>query len=456
MNTRFERRRAGLLLHPTSLPGGRLDSDAESLLEWMHQHHLSTWQILPLSLPDPTGSPYQSRSAFAMDPALLDGSLHHEPVTDQQLGDFRSRQADWIEDFACFEVIRQQQDQVPWQDWPVPLRDRESSALQTFADHHRQEIDRVLRDQYRIDRRWQTIRREAAERGILLFGDLPIFVALDSADVWAHRDQFLLDDQGQPRFVAGVPPDYFSATGQRWGNPHYDWEQMQQDGFAWWTSRLKRQFECFDLVRIDHFRGLVASWMIPAESETAVDGYWQPVPGEALLDHLQQTFGPLPVVAEDLGIITPEVEALRRRFELPGMAVLQFGFDHFDDNPHKPQNITPDRVVYTGTHDNDTTLGWFQSLDPGMQQNVRQQLGIGAGDDVVMAMIDRALASRGNLAIFPLQDLLALGSEARMNIPGVDNGNWNWRFNWSQLEDAIDRTRLVSEHICQTGRCNED
>ncbi|MCW8887517.1 MAG: 4-alpha-glucanotransferase [Gammaproteobacteria bacterium] len=286
--------------------------------------------------------------------------------------------------------------------------------------------------------RWQEIRDYCQQRNIQIFGDLPIFVAHDSADVWAHQDLFLLDHDGQPTVVAGVPPDYFAETGQRWGNPHYNWEAMERDNFKWWIERFHYNLDWFDLLRVDHFRGLEAVWMIDAQCETAVDGYWQKVPGEKLLDALQQEMQEkgrtLPLVAEDLGIITDEVRALKRKYHLPGMSVLQFGFDEFDDNPHKPKNVDSETVVYTGTHDNDTTLGWFNSLTPETQQYVLNNLGLESGERIVEKMIEMILLTDATLAIVPFQDFLRLGSEARMNTPGTTENNWLWQLTWEQVD----------------------
>jgi len=280
---------------------------------------------------------------------------------------------------------------------------------------------------------------------------MPIFVAYDSADVWANQSLFRLNDQGQPTVVAGVPPDYFSETGQRWGNPHYDWNAMQADGFAWWLQRLQHHLDWFDMVRIDHFRGLEAVWIINADCETAIDGYWEKTPGDALLQQLQDQMGTnLPLVAEDLGIITPEVTALRDKYQLPGMAVLQFSFDHFDDNPHKPKNMPANCIAYTGTHDNDTTQGWLNSLSEGERHHVMHQLQIGDESQALNAMIDTIMHCNANLAIFPLQDLLGLGSEARMNTPGVAENNWQWQLTVHQLTDSL--AHSLQQRITDAGR----
>ncbi len=442
-------------MHPTSLPSGHIDADAERFLDFMQALKLHVWQMLPLGIPDHTGSPYQSCSAFACDPGLLPQGVEVAPDP-AGLQRFRAQEAHWIEDFARFMVLRRHFDGAAWPAWPAAFRDRDPDALGEFALQHADAISAEIALQFALEQRWQSLRAAAAERGICFFGDMPIFVALDSADVWANRDQFLLDDQGQPTLVAGVPPDYFSETGQRWGNPHYDWARMQQDNFSWWHARMRRQLGWFDMVRLDHFRGLEASWMIPAEADTAIDGYWQKVPGEALLESLHEEFEDLPIVAEDLGVITPEVEALRQQFSLPGMAVLQFSFDAFDDNPHKPKNIGPDRVVYTGTHDNDTTLGWYRSLDEEMQRHVDEVLQCAPGEDPVGRMIETALGTQGALAILPMQDLLGMDADARMNTPGQVGRNWEWRFSWQQVEGAREAlarfSALVSEkerdHAC--------
>lgn len=454
MSNLFKERRAGVLLHPTSLPSRRLDGDVEHWLDMLHDTGLSVWQMLPLVIPDHTGSPYQSRSAFAADPALMAFAPGTSGGSDAHaLAEFREREADWLVDFARFEVLKELHGDGPWHDWPSQLRDRDPQAMEDLDREQAGAIGHIIEQQFLLHRRWQAIRGQAAARNILLFGDMPIFVALDSADVWAHRDQFLLDSQGQPSFVTGVPPDYFSATGQRWGNPHYDWKAMQADGFSWWQARLQRQFDWFDIVRLDHFRGLEASWMIPAECETAIDGSWEKTPGEALLKTLLKAFPDLPIVAEDLGVITPEVVALRKQFGLPGMAVLQFAFDAFEDNPHKPKNMQADTVAYTGTHDNNTVRGWFDELPDNERAFVYQVLQAEPGQDIVSLMLERVLESRAGLAIVPLQDILGLDGSARMNTPGVATDNWRWRFDWPSIKDEdLARMRTLIE---KSGRLHE-
>jgi len=449
----FNTRRAGLLLHPTSLPSGTL-ADAERWLDFLQAAGVGVWQMLPLSPPLGGLSPYQCASAFAVNPALFPES--HADM--RRFAGWRNKQRHWLDDYARFMVIKQEQGGASWTDWPQPLRDRDAQALSAFDASHADLLKAVMAEQYRAAVSWQALRAAAAARGVQLFGDMPIFVAHDSADVWAQRDLFLLDAEGQPTVVAGVPPDYFSETGQRWGNPHYNWAVMAADGFAWWRARLAAHFEWFDLVRIDHFRGLAAAWVIPASEPTAIHGQWVPTPGAALLQAVVDEMGELPLVAEDLGVITPDVVALRHQFGLPGMSVLQFAFDHHADNPHKPGNVTVDTVYYTGTHDNDTVLGWWRTLPEHARHQVLVQLGVSdtaTVTDVVLidAMIATVLQSRAGLAVLPLQDLLHLGSEARMNTPGTDTGNWTWRFEWNDLPANL-ASRLL-EQLQKSHRCEK-
>jgi len=331
-----------------------------------------------------------------------------------------------------FLALKAEHQGRPWWEWRSDLRDREAPAIEQAHERHRAAVEQFVFEQYLFHRQWQAMRGRARERGVLLFGDIPIYVAHDSVEVWAHRENFQLDASGQPLAVAGVPPDYFSEDGQLWGNPLYDWKRMQLDGFAWWVRRLKTQLERFDRVRIDHFRGLESFWEIPASSATARDGHWRKAAGAASLERLRQEIGGLPFVAEDLGVITPEVERLRRRFDLPGMRILQFAFGDTAANPYLPHNHDRRSVVYTGTHDNDTTLGWYRSLDDQQRTRVHEYLGRGP-DGVVHAMIRAALVSVADLAVVPLQDLLGLGSEARMNTPGTTQGNWRWSFEWNWI-----------------------
>ncbi len=443
---RFDTRRAGLLLHPTSLPSITL-AEVDRWLDFLQAAGISVWQMLPLGLPLGGLSPYQCASAFAVNPALFPAA----PADMHGFMDWRSRQAHWLVDFARFMVIKAEQGDTPWTEWPLALRDRDAQTLAALDVSHADKLNAVMVEQYRAAFHGRHIRAQAAARGIQMFGDMSIYVAHDSADVWAQRDLFLLDDTGHPVVVTGVPPDYFSASGQRWGNPHYNWVAMQADGFTWWRARLRAHFEWFDLLRIDHFRGLAAAWEIPADEPTAVHGEWVAVPGAELLQAIADEMGALPLVAEDLGVITPDVTALRHQFGLPGMAVLQFAFDGHADNPHKPENVHPDTVYYTGTHDNDTTLGWWRALPDEARQQVMRQLGVSDPDAVPAAMIAAVLKSRAALAVLPLQDVLQLGSEARMNTPGTDSGNWTWRFTWDALTPEL-ASRLLRQ-LQETHRC---
>jgi 4-alpha-glucanotransferase len=432
----------GVLLHPTSLPSGKLDADAYRWVDWLAQAGVSVWQMLPLGVPLTGLSPYQCASAFAVNPNLFEELTPVSPPDKGRLGgvsfeDWYEAQKHWVEDYALFMVLKQQFRGQEWSAWPAAFRSRDQQALFQARGDYAEALAAIIDEQYQCYCQWQALRQYATAKGVYLFGDMPIFVAYDSADVWASPQRFLLDETGAPTFVTGVPPDYFSETGQRWGNPHYNWEQMQAENFLWWKQRLQYHFEFFDLVRIDHFRGLAASWMIPATEETAINGYWQAVAGDAMLASIQAEWGNIPLVAEDLGVITSDVTALRDKYGLPGMSVLQFGFDHFEDNPHKPQNVRENTVYYTGTHDNDTLLGWFTSLDAAMQQHVMQVLNITDPAGLTNAMLDIILASKALLAVIPLQDLLHLGSEARMNVPGTVDGNWLWQFAWADIPEAL-------------------
>ncbi len=470
-NSVLERRRGGILLHVTSLPGegetGDLGEHAFRFVEFLAGCGLSVWQTLPVGPTHADGSPYQCLSAHAGNPVLISlewlaqrnllppGRPGEAKVTtagrlaalgeafeafladDRGLGDDYRRFVRfhhyWLEDFALFLALKQRFRNLAWWDWPPPLRDREPEALERVRKELAREIERVRFEQFVFFQQWKELRRHAHHHGVLLFGDMPIFVAADSADVWSKRRYFLLDDAGHPKVVAGVPPDYFSATGQRWGNPHYDWEAIQRDGFSWWIERMHTQLELFDWIRIDHFRGFEACWEIPAEAETAAEGRWVPVPGEALLEAIFERFGSLPLVAENLGIITPEVEALRKKFAIPGMLVLQFAFDGGPDNPYLPHNHAADNVAYTGTHDNDTTLSWFESLGPERQGHVYDYLGQ-PQEAMPWTLVRAVFASVATVAIVPMQDVLGLGRGHRMNTPGTTEGNWRWRFAWDQLQ----------------------
>lgn len=446
----FDRRRAGVLLHPTSLPSAVLDQDVERWLDMLAACGSKLWQVLPLGEPQEDLSPYNCLSAFAMNPALLADTTSLE-FSDDELADFEQQQP-WLRDYVLFKLLRRTHSMADWSSWPAQFRDRDADALQSFQQSNANAYRECVAEQLALRKRWREIRERANSQDILLFGDMPLFVSHDSADVWANQELFRLDEQGHMNVVTGVPPDYYSETGQRWGNPHYDWDRMRSDGFEWWQRRVGGLLEQFDIVRIDHFRGLEASWVIDAEEETAINGRWERMPGDELLQQFMTVFGDIPVVAEDLGFITQEVTDLRHRFSLPGMSVLQFGFDEHADNPHRATNITEDRVVYTGTHDNDTTVGWFLSLDAHTRGIVCETLDVEMdadearlAADVADAMIGVAMRSAAALSIVPLQDVIGLDSASRMNVPGVAEGNWRWQFDWDQIEQVmLDR---LHEHI---------
>src|SRR5215510_5211405 len=397
----LDRRRAGVLLHVTSLPhagdSGVLGAPARRFIDLLADSGFTVWQTLPVGPAGDDGSPYFSRSVHAGFTALVDlddlvargwARADARPHPDEKPLAVRKRKLlealigfenvaseverneyqafierhAWLAEDALFMALRAEHQGRPWWEWSLPLRDREPAALAAARARHRAAIEQFVFEQYLFHVQWSALRAHARERGVLLFGDLPIYVAHDSVEVWAHRDNFLLDAGGAPLAVAGVPPDYFSADGQLWGNPLYDWSHMRADGFRWWVARLATQLERFDLLRIDHFRGLESYWEVPASARTARDGHWRPAEGAALLHRCAEVFGALPIVAEDLGVITDEVVALREQFSLPGMRILQFAFDGSPDNPYLPQNHVPNTVVYTGTHDNDTTVGWYETL----------------------------------------------------------------------------------------------
>lgn len=468
----FDGRRLGVLLHPSSLPGpgpkGGLGPAARRFVDVLVAAGVSVWQVLPLGPPG-GGSPYNSPSAHAGDPGLISlddlvgqGWLEASELQEAQQTErgrglalrtafrrfqdvgtrdektefarFTERHAGWLSDYCLFECVKRECQGVPWWEWPREWRDRDPESLARRAASDDVQLTAFM--QFVFFAQWHALKDYANERGVRIFGDIPIFVAEDSADVWAHREVFVLDSDGRPEIVTGVPPDYFSADGQRWGNPHYRWDRMAADGFAWWRERVRTQRELFDWIRVDHFRGFEAAWAIPFAAPTAVEGHWVPVPGDALLAALTESLGNLPLIAEDLGVITKEVYALRDRYGLPGMRVLQFAFDGDPENPHLPHNYVFNSVAYTGTHDNDTTVGWFKGLSKREQARVCEYLP-GAGDSLPWAFIRAAIGSVAALAIIPWQDVLALGSDARMNTPGTSLGNWTFRFSWADVSEPL-------------------
>jgi 4-alpha-glucanotransferase len=473
-------RAAGILLHPTSLPGphgiGTLGAQARAWIDRLSAAGVRWWQILPLG---PTGfghSPYQCYSAFAGNPLLIDpeglvgaGLLAKSEVPScgsdaakvdypgvisnsaamlntafkrfeptPAYGRFCSEHSAWLEDYALFMALLEHFEFLGWNEWPEKIRRREPEALEHYASVLKEETGYHRFVQFCFYLQWESLRTYAAGKGVHILGDLPIYVAMNSADVWANPHLFQLDDALQPTHVAGVPPDYFSETGQRWGNPLFDWEALEKEGFSWWIARMRSSQELYDMVRIDHFRGFESYWSIPAEETTAVKGTWVKGPGHKLFDAFQAALGEaLPIIAEDLGIITPDVEALRDYYGLPGMKVLQFAFAGDASNPYLPHNHIPNSVVYTGTHDNDTTNGWFYAEPPEEKERAHTMRYLGCAWDAFHNTLNRtALASTAHLAVLPLQDLLGLGSDARMNTPGTALGNWQWRVVQPQLDAA--------------------
>jgi 4-alpha-glucanotransferase len=433
-NPVLSRRRAGVLLHVSSLTHG-LGRGGRAFIDWLAGAGFSVWQILPLGPTGKDASPYWVRSDSAGNVALVDPE-EPAPLHANEFQAFLEGAHDWLDDYAAFEVLSARHDGMPWWTWPAPYRDRQGEAMERLRREQAEALRCVREQQFAFAWQWRRLHDYARSRGVYLFGDVPFYVAPDSAEAWANRDQFQLDEAGRPLAVAGVPPDYFSELGQLWGNPLYAWDRMRADGFRFWRSRIRRQLARVDLLRIDHFRALAAHWAVPAGAPDARGGSWQPSHGRELLQALQDEMGALPVVAEDLGVITPDVEALRRDFGLAGMRVMQFGFDGSGDNVHLPHMYEPASVVYTGTHDNDTTVGWYTSLDPETRRRVDFYLRADAAR-MPQAMIHTLLGSVARLAVIPMQDLLGLGSEARLNTPGTVTGNWTWRLPESALTPQL-------------------
>ena len=439
----FDRRRAGVLL-PMSAIDAALGRGGRAFIDWLAEAEFSVWQILPVGPVGADRSPYWVRSDFAGNPDFLDPAElpdPHAPID----AEFLAVSGPWLRDYALFEALSAARGGAAFWSWPPPLRDRDPGALEDARRQLAPEVSRIEHEQYAFYVQWKRLREHARNRGVRLFGDLPFYVGPSSVETWTHRGLFRLTSSGEPAAVGGVPPDYFSELGQLWGNPVYDWQALQHTDFAWWLARLRAQLARLDLLRIDHFRALAAHWAIPAGAPDARSGAWLHTPGEHLLHRMREAFPDMPLVAEDLGVITEDVLELKNGFGLPGMRVLQFGFDGLADNLHVPHRHVRECVAYTGTHDNDTTLGWYASLDPVTRQRVDLYLRVTPGA-MPEALNRAALGSVAQLAVIPLQDLLALGAEARMNTPGTDRGNWLWRVPPGAL------TAELARHCAQLNR----
>jgi 4-alpha-glucanotransferase len=500
----FERS-SGLLLHVSSLPSyggiGDLGPAAFAFADFLAAAKQRLWQVLPLS---PTGfgnSPYGAQSAFAGNPLLVSleylsdrgwiagdriarlpgrsGAVDYDSVAAKKLpllqeaarnfihrhgGEEWSRfeaycreNAAWLDDWVLYSVLRRKFNSAAWNQWPDDLKFRRPESLGRVRSEHAEELSVARAIQFAFDEQWRALREYCAACGIRFIGDVAIFVNYDSADVWTHPELFELHSDLSPMRVAGVPPDYFSETGQRWGNPLYRWDLLRRNGFAWWIDRIRRAQSLYDIIRLDHFRGFEAYWSIPAEDETAVNGEWVKAPGAELFQRLQEQLGELPFIAEDLGLITKEVDALREQFGFPGMRVLQFGFSSRGAHLHLPHRYGTNTVAYTGTHDNDTTRGWWETAaTPVEKAAVESYIQPDANDSVVWPLIQTAARSVADICLFPVQDILDLGSDARMNVPSRAQGNWSWRLPENALEPSLAARLAALTEVTDRDRSERD
>ena len=482
----FERS-SGILFHPTSLPGkygiGTLGKEAYAFIDFLKKSRQKLWQIFPLG---PTGygdSPYQSFSSFAGNPYLIDFDLlieahllSEEDLRDVFFGDneeyidygaiynqkypllrrvyenfkssdnhemrenlehFKRENASWLNDYSLYISLKNHFNGLPWNEWAHDIKNREHGAMEHYRNELADDIEYHNFIQFLFFKQWGDVKRYANENGIKIIGDIPIFVAADSSDAWANPEIFLFDEERKPVKVAGVPPDYFSATGQLWGNPLYNWQKLKETNYSWWVERVRANLSTCDIIRIDHFRGFEAYWAVPYGDDTAINGQWEPGPGIDLFNAIKSQLGELPIIAEDLGLMTQGVIDLREATGFPGMKILGFAFDSGEENDYLPHTYTKNCVVYTGTHDNDTLIGWFQKAKEEDRQFARDYLNSRSDDEIHWDAIRGAWSSVANMAISPVQDFLGLGSEARINTPGVAAGNWQWRLKHGVLTDEL-------------------
>ena len=494
LQTVLKEKSLGILMHPSSIPGGKIcgtfGKGAKEWIKKLSKHGIEYWQFLPLTPTDSTGSPYSSPSSFALNPWFLDvddlidkgfifiTNKEELGTTNQNNNHFEFDNADdltrklgflllkgwssqsqekkiefynwinknlWVEDYAIFIVIREEFNMLPWWQWPREFKTKNSKFLQSWIKNKSEEILIKKLIQWHLDKQWRSIKNFAQSRNIKLIGDLPFYVSRDSADVWSNKSLFSILKNGDLIFQSGVPPDYFSSTGQLWGTPTYFWSKHKRTNFDWWRKRFKRQFELVDLLRLDHFRGLAGYWRVNGNSKSAISGKWITSPGKILLNQLKKDLGTdyLPIIAEDLGVITQDVEKLRKKFVLPGMKILQFAFDGNEDNPYLPKNIIGENwVVYTGTHDNSTSLSWWESLDSNVKQRIKDKHKF--SENPSWSLIEIGMNTNANLFIAPIQDILSLDDSSRLNIPGTTKNNWKWMLN-RPLEEIEYNIKIFGE-----------
>jgi len=493
----LDKRASGILLHITSLPGdfgiGDFGPWAYRFAQFLQMAGQSYWQILPLTPTDPAhgNSPYHSSSAFALNPLFLSPEIlvkwgwadpfilstkhvfsqnridysrvvsHKQELIERifkgfqnaarrgEYEEFCQANSHWLDDYALFTIIKGMNGGSPWTLWPPELRDRSDSALAEVRRKHKSSMAKIQFVQFVLYNQWMALKAFCNERGIRILGDMPIYVVHDSVDVWAHPELFNLDEDKRPITVAGVPPDYFSSTGQLWGNPVYRWDVLKATGYEWWIQRIRHNLALFDLVRVDHFRGFIGYWEVPAHEKNAINGHWVEAPAWDFFDCIKKELGHLPIIAEDLGVITPDVTEVRLRFGFPGMKILLFAFgEDLPTNPYAPHNLERECVVYTGTHDNNTAKGWFENeIDAGQRKRIFKYLGreINA-EEIPLALVRLAMMSVAKLSMFPMQDILGLGEEARMNRPARNEGNWQWRVMPQKLSaDLAQQLRDMTE-----------